>query len=217
MPGLALLAAARGQRSPIAAQRAASPSSAPRASGHLLGWVGASAATADSSASPLGTCRSSTRWTQPGTRAGHARRGARRARRPAHISRGAPARRPGSPRGRDRGLPWLNALLLRTLHRYASLPYVAASIAASTLAQTAMTIFWTVLALAAIMRASRAGRRIGWVAAAELFSIVIAKLLLVDLSQTAHGAPDRLDHRPRQADARDRLLSPLRAPLERNS
>ncbi|HUO80868.1 MAG TPA: DUF2339 domain-containing protein [Steroidobacteraceae bacterium] len=78
----------------------------------------------------------------------------------------------------------LNAMLLRTLHHYAAVPYDLEAIAASTLAQTAMTIFWTLLALALMMVASRSGRRTVWIAGAALLTVVIAKLFLVDLSRT---------------------------------
>jgi uncharacterized membrane protein len=79
---------------------------------------------------------------------------------------------------------WLNVLLVRTLHHYAAVPYALAAVIDSTLAQTAITIFWTVLALAGMVWASRSGRRIAWVAGAALLTAVTAKLFLVDLSRT---------------------------------
>ncbi len=186
VPGLALLAAARGRRWPFAAQRAAyAQLGAAGLSAYLLGWVVYSAATADGSASPLPyvplvnpmDAAEALALVALGAALGalgdpRASAAARRLAAPARLVVAIAA------------FAWLNALLLRTLHHYASLPYDAASIAASTLAQTAMTIFWTVLALAAMVWASRAGRRIGWVAGAVLLSIVIAKLFLVDLSRT---------------------------------
>jgi uncharacterized membrane protein len=79
---------------------------------------------------------------------------------------------------------WLNVLLLRTLHEYAAVPYTLDAMAASTLAQTSLTIFWTTLALVAMAWASRSGRRIIWLCGATLLGAVILKLFLVDLSRT---------------------------------
>jgi uncharacterized membrane protein len=79
---------------------------------------------------------------------------------------------------------WLNALALRTLHHYAAVPYTLPGIAASTLAQTTLTIFWTVLALGGMALASRSGQRLAWIAGAVLLVLVTAKLFLIDLSRT---------------------------------
>jgi uncharacterized membrane protein len=79
---------------------------------------------------------------------------------------------------------WLNVLLLRTLHQYANVPYTPGGVAASTLAQTSLTIFWTTLALLGMAWATRSGRRIVWLCGATLLGLVILKLFLVDLSRT---------------------------------
>jgi uncharacterized membrane protein len=79
---------------------------------------------------------------------------------------------------------WLNVLLLRTLHHYANVPYTLDGVAASTLAQTSLTIFWTTLALLGMAWATRSGRRIVWLCGATLLGLVILKLFLVDLSRT---------------------------------
>jgi uncharacterized membrane protein len=79
---------------------------------------------------------------------------------------------------------WLNVLLLRTLHQYANVPYTLGAVAASTLAQTSLTIFWTTLALLGMAWATRSGRRIVWLCGAALLGLVILKLFLVDLSRT---------------------------------
>ena len=82
------------------------------------------------------------------------------------------------------GFGWLNAVLLRALHHYAGIGFDFESMAASTLAQTCLTIFWTLLALAAMVWANRVARRVAWIAGGTLLGIVIAKLFLVDLSRT---------------------------------
>ncbi len=85
---------------------------------------------------------------------------------------------------------WLNAILLRTLHHWAGIPYEPDSLFRSTLVQTALTIFWTVLALATMLFATRRSVRFVWIAGAALLSIVIVKLFLIDLSRV--GTVERI-------------------------
>lgn len=78
---------------------------------------------------------------------------------------------------------WANAALLRTLHHWAGVPFALDDMLRSTLVETSLSIFWTVLALAAMLYATRRARRIVWVAGGALLVIVVAKLFLVDLSR----------------------------------
>jgi uncharacterized membrane protein len=77
---------------------------------------------------------------------------------------------------------WLNAVLLRTLHQWAEVPLSFDGIMASTLAETGLSIFWAVLAIAAMLLANRRRDRPMWFAGLSLLAVVIAKLFLVDLS-----------------------------------
>ena len=79
---------------------------------------------------------------------------------------------------------WLNAILLRYLHHSETIPYDLGALLPSTVVQTALTIFWTLLALAAMVWATRTARRIAWFAGAGLLAVVVAKLFLIDLSHT---------------------------------
>jgi uncharacterized membrane protein len=79
---------------------------------------------------------------------------------------------------------WFNAMLLRTLFHYEHVGYDLASIAASILAQTSLTIFWCLLALAGMVWAHRHARRLSWMVGASLLGVVIGKLFLVDLLHT---------------------------------
>lgn len=85
---------------------------------------------------------------------------------------------------------WLNAILLRTLHHWAGVPYELGAMAASTLAQSALAIFWTLLALAAMLWAHRSGHRSAWIAGATLLGVVVVKLFLVDLARA--GTVERI-------------------------
>jgi uncharacterized membrane protein len=77
---------------------------------------------------------------------------------------------------------WLNGVLLRTLHHWAGVPFKLDLMLRSVLVQTAFSIFWTVLALAAMAFATRRSLRALWIAGAALMTVVVAKLFLVDLS-----------------------------------
>jgi uncharacterized membrane protein len=78
---------------------------------------------------------------------------------------------------------WLNAALLRTLHHWAGVPFDFDAMIQSTLVQTAVSIFWTVLALATMLIATRRASRGIWTTGAVLLAVTIAKLFLVDLSR----------------------------------
>jgi len=52
----------------------------------------------------------------------------------------------------------------------------------SELVQTALSIFWTILAFASMAFATRSGVRGVWLAGAGLMVVVVAKLFLIDLS-----------------------------------
>lgn len=77
---------------------------------------------------------------------------------------------------------WLNASLLRTLHHWAGLPFKLEPMMSSTLAQTALSILWTLVALVATTVAARRALRPLWMVGAALMGLVVAKLFIVDLS-----------------------------------
>jgi uncharacterized membrane protein len=60
----------------------------------------------------------------------------------------------------------------------------------SSLVQSSLSIFWAILALAAMLVATRKRYRLPWLVGAALMAVVIAKLFLVDLSRT--GSVDRI-------------------------
>ncbi|MEO8631123.1 MAG: DUF2339 domain-containing protein, partial [Betaproteobacteria bacterium] len=76
----------------------------------------------------------------------------------------------------------LNASLLRTLHFWAGVPLSLDTMLQSMLVQAALSIFWTVLALAAMATATRLRIRALWISGASLMAVVVVKLLVVDLS-----------------------------------
>ncbi|MDB6088124.1 MAG: hypothetical protein JWN85_908 [Gammaproteobacteria bacterium] len=85
---------------------------------------------------------------------------------------------------------WLNAALLRTLHHWAGVPFDFDRMLSSTLVQTALTIFWTALALATMLIATRRSTRVVWLTGAALLAVAIVKLFVVDLSRV--GTVERI-------------------------
>lgn len=77
---------------------------------------------------------------------------------------------------------WLNAALLRTLNHWFGIPYRFDAMARSVLVETALSIFWTVIALLTMLVATRRQLRTVWLTGAALLSVVIVKLFVVDLS-----------------------------------
>ena len=78
---------------------------------------------------------------------------------------------------------WLNAVLLRTMHHWRGIPYEADALLSDTSVHTALSIFWTLLALGAMLWANRSLQRLVWFCGAALMAVVLAKLFLVDLAR----------------------------------
>jgi uncharacterized membrane protein len=85
---------------------------------------------------------------------------------------------------------WLNAVLLRTLHHWAGVPFGLAAMLDSMLVQASLSIFWTLIALCAMVYATRRRQRLVWMAGAGLMAVVTAKLFFVDLSNV--GGVERI-------------------------
>jgi uncharacterized membrane protein len=77
---------------------------------------------------------------------------------------------------------WLNGVLLRSLHHWADLPFTLQAMLSSRLVQASFSILWMLLAMAAMVVATRRVLRPLWVVGAALMGIVVAKLFVVDLS-----------------------------------
>ncbi len=77
---------------------------------------------------------------------------------------------------------WLNGVLLRTLHHWAGVPYNFDEMMRSMLVQASLSIFWSLLALCAMVTATRIRLRPLWLTGAGLMAVVVAKLFFIDLS-----------------------------------
>lgn len=81
------------------------------------------------------------------------------------------------------GFIWANGVLLRTLHHWADVPFRLDAMLRSTLVQTSFSVFWSVLALGAMVFANRIRIRALWVCGAALLAVVVVKLFIIDLSK----------------------------------
>ena len=80
---------------------------------------------------------------------------------------------------------WLNAMLLRSIHHWVGVAYHPDALWDSFVVQASLSVFWSLLALATMVFGTRRGERALWMVGAALMGVVVAKLLLVDLSRTA--------------------------------
>jgi uncharacterized membrane protein len=80
---------------------------------------------------------------------------------------------------------WANGVLLRSLHHWADVPYRLDPMLRSTLVQASLSVFWTLLAMGAMVFANRRGTRPLWVCGAALLGVVVVKLFIVDLERTS--------------------------------
>jgi uncharacterized membrane protein len=85
---------------------------------------------------------------------------------------------------------WLNAVLFRSMHHWREVPYTLHALLSDTGVQAALSIFWTLLAMGAMLRANRSGQRLVWFGGAALMAVVVAKLFLVDLARV--GTVERI-------------------------
>ena len=75
----------------------------------------------------------------------------------------------------------LNGIVLRTAHHWGDIPWRLSSLLASKPLQAALTLTWTLTALAAMVAATKRRLRALWMLGAALLAAVVAKLFLVDL------------------------------------
>jgi uncharacterized membrane protein len=88
------------------------------------------------------------------------------------------------------GFLFLNGVLLRTIHHWTGIPYQIETLLRQDLVQVALSIFWTVLALVAMVLAAQNGLRVLWSCGAALMGVVVIKLFLVDLANV--GGVERI-------------------------
>lgn len=84
----------------------------------------------------------------------------------------------------------LNGILLRTLHHWVSTPFKWEAIFDYPVVQMSFTFMWAITAFILMLLAHKKSLRILWVVGAALMGLVVAKIFLLDLSQT--GTVERI-------------------------
>jgi uncharacterized membrane protein len=79
---------------------------------------------------------------------------------------------------------WLNSALIRGLHHGFDTPLDLHGIRHSVLVQGSLSIFWSLLGIAAMTLAAKRASRAVWIVGAGLMGVVVLKLFLVDLEGT---------------------------------
>jgi uncharacterized membrane protein len=78
----------------------------------------------------------------------------------------------------------LTAMLLRVLHHWVGIAWEFDEMVRSTTVQSALSIFWGLIALTGMVVGTRVRERPIWFASAALLGVVLLKMFLVDLSRT---------------------------------
>ena len=88
------------------------------------------------------------------------------------------------------GLVAASTVWLRVAHHFLGVPWTAHDLFESFVVQTGYSILWSAIALALMVLAHRRAQRPAWLAGAGLLGLVVAKLLLVDMSN--RGGAERI-------------------------
>jgi uncharacterized membrane protein len=81
-----------------------------------------------------------------------------------------------------------NALLARTVHHYADVPWDADALWDAVPLQVAFSLSWTLIALGLMIFAHRRAIRPAWITGASLLGLVVVKLFVLDLAELSSGA-----------------------------
>lgn len=77
---------------------------------------------------------------------------------------------------------WINALMIRSLHHYAGVPFEWSLIVRSSVVHVAASLLWAMLALVAMFYGTLKEMRNLWIGGAVLLGVTVAKLFFVDIS-----------------------------------
>ncbi len=85
---------------------------------------------------------------------------------------------------------WMSAVLLRSMHHYADVPFNLSLMLGNVKIHTALSILWTIIGMLAMLVAARLSIRVLWIAGAILVAVVLVKMFFIDLG--ASGTVERI-------------------------
>lgn len=88
------------------------------------------------------------------------------------------------------GLVVISSMVLRACHQWGGVPWEMHALRASLLAQSALSIVWSALAISLMLLGNRIAVRPIWLAGAALVAVIVCKLFLVELA--AKGSLERI-------------------------
>lgn len=88
------------------------------------------------------------------------------------------------------GLVVISSMVLRACHQWGGVPWEMHALRSSLLAQSALSIVWSALAISLMLFGNRIASRPIWLAGAALVAVVVCKLFLVELA--AKGSLERI-------------------------
>jgi uncharacterized membrane protein len=80
------------------------------------------------------------------------------------------------------GFVLANTIWLRTAHHLLGIGWTIATLAASQIVQSGYSLLWTLIAMGLMLYARARAERLPWLAGAVLLAVVVAKLVLIDMS-----------------------------------
>ncbi len=88
------------------------------------------------------------------------------------------------------GLTVISSMVLRACHQWGGVPWETHALLSSLLAQSALSIVWSTLAISLMLYGNRSASRWIWLAGAALVAVVVLKLFTVELA--AKGSLERI-------------------------
>jgi uncharacterized membrane protein len=82
------------------------------------------------------------------------------------------------------GFVWVNSIVLRSIHHWVGVPYIAHELFNSIVVQAAFSILWTLTAMVMMVMGTRKLQRPPWFTGAALLAVVVGKLFLLDLANS---------------------------------
>ncbi len=85
---------------------------------------------------------------------------------------------------------WITAVLIRTMHHLLEISFDLSALSMDSRVQTAISILWTLIGMAAMLLASKRSVRTVWIVGASLIGVVLVKMFFIDLG--ASGTVERI-------------------------